>query len=299
MNRVIAETQRKYKAIHGVIHAAGIIGVGLMQVKTRDAADKVFSPKISGSFVLADALKDIKLDFLGLVSSLSSVTMPFAHADYCAAHAFMDAFSYYFQAERNCRVININWPIWQEVGILADMKAQMGVEDWRNEALQKGIPTRDGIEVLRRAFFANTPQIIVCPEDLDSVMEQSRAISPSSNMLSPGTGRASARALVNRSALNIEEPKDEVERTVADIWTEVLGIAPIGIKENFLDLGGHSLLAMQIVSRIRTAYESNFTLRDFFEGPTIAKIAVAIRTDIVAQIESMNDDEVRQIISGN
>ena len=164
MNRVIAEIQQKHGAIHGVIHAAGIIGVGLMQVKTREAADKVFSPKINGSLVLAEALKNIKLDFLGLVSSLSSVTMPFAHVDYCAAHAFMDAFAYYFQAERNCRVININWPIWREVGILADMKAQMGVEDWRDQALQKGIQTREGFEALKRAFVANAPHIVVCPE---------------------------------------------------------------------------------------------------------------------------------------
>jgi NAD(P)-dependent dehydrogenase (short-subunit alcohol dehydrogenase family) len=297
MKRVVAEAQQRHQAIHGVIHAAGIIGVGLMQVKTREAADKVFSPKIDGSLVLADALKDVKLDFLGLVSSLSSVTMPFAHADYCAAHAFMDAFAHYFQAQRNCRVLNINWPIWREVGILAEMKAQTGVESWRDEALEKGIPTRDGIEVLKRALRAKATQIIVSPEDLDYVIEQSWTLDPSKTLA--GIGRASGKSLVNRNNLNIEEPKNEVEQAVAGIWSEVLGIAPIGIQENFFDLGGHSLLAMQIVSRIRIAFESNYTLRDFFEGPTIAKIAAAIREDIIAQIENMNDDEVKQIISEN
>ncbi len=297
MKRVIAETISKHQALHGVIHAAGIIGVGLMQVKTREAADKVFQSKITGSLVLADALKDVPLNFLGLVSSLASVTMPFAHIDYCAAHAFMDAFAPYFQARQNCRVLNINWPIWREVGILADMKAQIGVEGWRDEALQKGITTRDAIEVLKRSFRANATQIIVSPEDLGHAIEEAWAFSDPSKALSAGKGPAATQALVNRSNVVIEEPKNEVERGVADIWTEVLGISPIGVQENFFDLGGHSLLAMQIVSRIRTAFETNFMLRDFFEGPTITKVAAAITADIISQIERMGDDEVRQLIS--
>jgi acyl transferase domain-containing protein len=298
MNRVVAETLSKHHAIHGVIHAAGIIGVGLMQVKTREAADKVFSPKITGSFVLAEALKDVQLDFLGLVSSLASVTMPFAHIDYCAAHAFMDAFASYFRARKNCRVLNINWPIWREVGILAEMKAQIGVEGWRDEALQRGILTRDAVEILKRAFCANLPQLVVTPIDLGHLIKQLET-SSDAEALSPGKGRAQARALVNRNNIVVEEPKSDVERTVAGIWTEVFGITPIGVQENFFDLGGHSLLAMQIVSRIRTAYETNFTLRDFFEGPTIRKIGAAIETDIISQIERMDDDQVRELISDN
>src|SRR5262249_32134058 len=147
-------------------------------------------------------------------------------------------------------------------------------------------------------FRANATQVVVCPEDLGHVIEQTWNLDPSKT-LSTGTGRMSGKSLINRSGLNIEEPKNEVEQAVAGIWTEVLGIAPIGIQENFFDLGGHSLLAMQIVSRIRIAFESNYTLRDFFEGPTIAKIAIAIREDIIAQIEGMDDNEVKQIISEN
>ena len=269
MKRVITETQSKYKALHGVIHAAGIIGVGLIQVKTREDADEVFSPKISGSLVLADSLKDVKLDFLCLVSSLASITMPYAHIDYCAAHAFLDAFAAYLQAQRNCRVLNINWPVWREVGILANMKAQIGVENWRDEALQKGIQTRDAIEVLKRAFHASISHLVVSPEDLSHAIESSWTLSDPS-----GTkGAATPKSLVNRNNIIIEEPKNEAERKVANIWSEALGISPIGLQENFFALGGHSLLAMRIISNIRREFGQTIPIRSLFSAPTIRQFS--------------------------
>jgi acyl carrier protein len=84
---------------------------------------------------------------------------------------------------------------------------------------------------------------------------------------------------------------------IAAIWSQVLGIAPIGRDENFLELGGHSLLAMQVVARSRAAYEINFTLRDFFETGTVAKMAAAIEKIIAAEINDLTDDEARQLVA--
>ena len=299
MRRVVAETQAKYKAIHGVIHAAGIIGVGLIQVKTSDAADKVFSPKVDGSLVLCDVLKGIHLDFLVCISSLASVTTPFAHVDYCAAHAFMDAFAHYFQARTGCRTLTINWPIWREVGILADMKAQTGIEGWRDEALQKGILTRDGVEVFKRALCSNALQLVVSPEDLGHVLEQSWIASDSSGAFSIGNGRALARTLVDRIGVVVEEPQNEVERALAGIWSAVLGITPIGHRESFFDLGGHSLLAMQVVSQIRNTFHINFSLRSFFANPTLDGMAEQITAQLAGRKRNQEPDHGSTIVHVN
>src|SRR5262249_20575660 len=45
-------------------------------------------------------------------------------------------------------------------------------------------------------------------------------------------------------------PATELERRVAAIWSESLGVAPIGIHDDFFDLGGHSLLAVELMARI-------------------------------------------------
>src|SRR5262249_21748699 len=71
-------------------------------------------------------------------------------------------------------------------------------------------------------------------------------------------------------------PRSQTEIELARIWAEVLRIDHIGINHDFFALGGHSLLATQVVSRIKTNFNRELTLRTFFENPTIAGLAKQI-----------------------
>lgn len=71
-------------------------------------------------------------------------------------------------------------------------------------------------------------------------------------------------------------PRTPVEETLAGIWEEVLFIDGPGVHDNFFVLGGHSLNVLQVVARIGMAFAVEFTVRDFFEKPTIAEIAEAV-----------------------
>ncbi len=293
MQRVVAETLVNRKALHGVIHAAGLVRAGLMQAKTDETIASVLAPKLNGALILHDLLKEVETDFLVLFSSLTSVLTPYAEADYSAANSFLDAFSYYVNSRKGVRALTINWPGWREVGQLVNLKTQSGVEKWKEHALEKAILTKDGLEAFKRALTSKLPQVIVSPENLNSLLKES--YEPMLEL--SGREPAVPTPVLKRREQAIDEPKDEVESAVAGIWSAVLGFAPIGLRESFLDLGGHSLMAMQIVSRIRTAYGINFTLRNFFDGPTVAQIATAIRTGLVAEIERLDDDEVRRILT--
>jgi len=59
------------------------------------------------------------------------------------------------------------------------------------------------------------------------------------------------------------------EELLSGIWSQVLGLNTIGVKDNFFDSGGHSLLATQVASRIRENFQVNIPLRILFEHPTI------------------------------
>ncbi|MEL7474907.1 MAG: phosphopantetheine-binding protein [Cyanobacteria bacterium J06555_12] len=76
------------------------------------------------------------------------------------------------------------------------------------------------------------------------------------------------------------QPSTALERTIADIWQQVLGVNRVGIHDNFFDLGGHSLLLVQVHSRLRQELEreepAELMLVDLFQYPTVRRLAERI-----------------------
>jgi amino acid adenylation domain-containing protein len=68
-------------------------------------------------------------------------------------------------------------------------------------------------------------------------------------------------------------PSNDLEQKVAQVWSDILGVYPVGIHDNFFDLGGHSLAAARIVSRIGDTLELEVNLTALFEAPTVASLA--------------------------
>jgi amino acid adenylation domain-containing protein len=68
-------------------------------------------------------------------------------------------------------------------------------------------------------------------------------------------------------------PRTVVEKSLAEICSELLRIDKVGVHDNFFDLGLHSLSATQFVSRVRTKLHVKVPLRHIFEAPTVAGFA--------------------------
>lgn len=71
-------------------------------------------------------------------------------------------------------------------------------------------------------------------------------------------------------------PRDEVEREIAAIWGDLLGVERVGALDDFFALGGHSLLATQATMRIRRLY-GDIPLRALLAAPTVAALAEVVR----------------------
>jgi amino acid adenylation domain-containing protein len=78
------------------------------------------------------------------------------------------------------------------------------------------------------------------------------------------------------------------EEILASLWSEVLGLGPVGVQDNFFELGGHSLLATKLMSRLRQTFQLDLPLRALFEEPTIAELSETIEKarNSSAQLES-------------
>ena len=68
------------------------------------------------------------------------------------------------------------------------------------------------------------------------------------------------------------EPRDDAERQLMSIWRELLDRKEFGVRDNFFELGGNSLLAMQVLARVRKAFEVEVSIRSFFDGPSIEEL---------------------------
>ncbi|MBG9390066.1 MupA/Atu3671 family FMN-dependent luciferase-like monooxygenase [Caenimonas aquaedulcis] len=68
-------------------------------------------------------------------------------------------------------------------------------------------------------------------------------------------------------------PESAMEKTIASIWAEVLGLPSVGTGDNFFDLGGHSLLVVQVQRRLREACGRDVSITDMFRLPTVRALA--------------------------
>jgi amino acid adenylation domain-containing protein len=110
-------------------------------------------------------------------------------------------------------------------------------------------------------------------------------------------------------------PRTETERELAALTADMLGMARVGVTDDFFALGGHSLLAMRLVARSNERYAANVALRQFLQTPTVARLASEVdatrgaakssRTDrapadadqrLLDRLEELSDDEVNALL---
>ncbi len=72
-------------------------------------------------------------------------------------------------------------------------------------------------------------------------------------------------------------PRDVVERKLAEIWSDLLGVERIGVHDNFFELGGHSLIGIQLLARVEDEFDRHLSLKDLFQAPSIGEFADLLR----------------------
>jgi acyl carrier protein len=94
--------------------------------------------------------------------------------------------------------------------------------------------------------------------------------------------RSAAEAM--RARPGYVAPHTPIERTIARVWQDVLGVADVGRGDNFFDLGGHSLLVARVHARLREELKVELSMIDLFQFPTIAALAAHIAGGFTAPV---------------
>lgn len=281
LRAAIEQIDTHYGALHGVIHAAGLVHKSFFQAvqeTDQQACEQHFQAKAYGPIVLEQALADRQLDFCMLVSSLSSVLGGLGFGAYAAANCFMDAFAQQHNQHSSSPWLSVNWDAWQ----LTD--AQRHGLSVREQSAAFAITPQEGIDAFERIVGAGpVPQIVVSTADLG--VRINRWIELEQLHKQGPAEPAEASSFHPRPQLPNPyiAPRNETEQAIAELWQTTLGVQQVGIHDNFFDLGGNSLSGITLIGQLKERFGVHIPTVSLYEGPTVSAFAKLIEQDEAEQ----------------
>lgn len=228
-----------------------------------------------------------------------------------AARSFLLAQFAEQAADRGERVVNIQWGevAWNETG--EDTAEQSSFT--RPQGLKMGVA--DCVDALERALMLQAPDVIVSTRDFNTLLQERRLQRAVCTLEAPTGARWERDNLGGghvrpQLSTTYEEPRNEIEKLVMEFWKAALGFQTMGIHDNFFELGGHSLLAIQLVKKINDTFSAQVALRDFFDAPTVAQLALIIAGKpsaggdaefleaVLNELEGLSDEQVESALRG-
>jgi acyl transferase domain-containing protein/thioesterase domain-containing protein/acyl carrier protein len=136
----------------------------------------------------------------------------------------------------------------------------------------QGITVRDGLAVLHGILSRPMPATVIASSmNVADLLAQADALSQTTSR--SGDTRFARPELDS----DFEAPRDEIEKSLADLWGKLLGVEGVGIKDSFFDLGGHSLIAVRLFNEIADRWGMDLPMSVLMQSPNIASLAELIR----------------------
>jgi phthiocerol/phenolphthiocerol synthesis type-I polyketide synthase E len=297
--------RERFGAIHGVVHAAGVAGIGPIGLTEKDDALAVLAPKVLGLANIEHLFVDSPLDFLALFSSVNAIHGQVGQISYAAANIYLDAMAEGGQLRCARRIVSINWDAWSEIGMAVNTPLPPKLQESRREALRYGLLTAEGVEAFARVLVHGGPRIVVTHRNMDVEGWRRRAEARENkangaDAASTGAGETGSRGNWAPRP-NMRQPyiaaKTDTEVAVAEIWASQLQLREVGVEDDFFELGGDSLLALHLIPRLRTRFQVDIAPIDLFAAPTVSKLSFVIERRLASDLAAMGDEEVRQAVA--
>jgi 3-oxoacyl-(acyl-carrier-protein) synthase/malonyl CoA-acyl carrier protein transacylase/NADP-dependent 3-hydroxy acid dehydrogenase YdfG len=262
ISKCIATVKRKFGQINGVIHTASSTALLIQQRNLANMQEHI-KAKVEGAINLLDSLKNEKLKFFALTSSLDALVGGIGVFEYCAANSFLDTLSTTDYPDLN--LISINWPNWENIGMnvkfndpnipkrLFTLSEEEGAKIFynlinQNYGLNRVAVSKIDVSRLKASEFHKANQINSIPH---------LAQTPLDRYLD-------------------EDENTELENKIAEVFCTILGQKKLSKYKSFFSLGGNSLTAIKLLTMLNARINSSTSILEFYANDKVASLAVFI-----------------------
>jgi myxalamid-type polyketide synthase MxaE and MxaD len=263
-------------AIRGVVHAAGVIEDRMLLQLDDATLRTVLRPKVIGSWLLHQHLRDQPLDFFVLFSSVGALLGQPGQGNYAAANAFLDTLAHYRHSQ-GLPALSINWGAWDGLGFAITSGGRRVIQHLADQGIG-GFSVEQGLQVLELLLHAGTVQAAVLPID----WQQFRAagtqlalladLAKEQNIETAPVARSVRDTLV---ALNAEARRAVMEDHLRSILAHILRLAPARIQAQtpLGALGLDSLVAVEFRNRLEISLGLRLSATLAWNYPTVRDLA--------------------------
>lgn len=262
--------------LRGVVHAAGVVDDGILELLDERQLRDVLAPKVQGAWNLHALTRDAKLDFFVLFSSASSLLGSPGAANYGAANAFLDALAWHRRAEGR-PALSINWGPWAELGFFTRSELHRHFTEYGVAAMSAA----DSLRVLSALLARTMTQAAVL--DIDWSRWRPGARPPLLSDLRDA-GRTPAKAAATRPAGGLSDalqgatPKGRrrlIESHLRELTAGKLGLTPssLDIKAPLNSVGVDSLITLELRIQIERELGIVVPVARLLDGPSVSSLA--------------------------
>ncbi len=300
MKAAVQEVKREFGRINGVVHSAIVMkDRAIRNMSERDLIDSL-EPKVRGSIILYEAVKEENLDFIMFFSSIQSFVGNGGQANYAAACGFKDSFALHLRKAGNLPVKIINWGYWGSVGVASS-------EEHNRIMASKGmlsIQPEEGMEAIERILAEKAvSQVIVLkakpfllkqtdiidnakPEkSSDQEAEQVNVTSPFEVSNSGGFDRGR-----NNNNL-LKHLKVRIVQCIAEVLKVEAG--EVDNSTSFSDYGVDSITGMELINRINNEFDLTLKTTILFDYSNVDDLAGYLETELGQEAERQIQGDLR------
>ncbi|HWE52474.1 MAG TPA: SDR family NAD(P)-dependent oxidoreductase [Bryobacteraceae bacterium] len=315
LEQVIAKFGGIRPPLAGVIHSAGALDDGVLLHQNGERFQRVFAPKIAGSWHLHEFTRNLPLDFFVMFSSAVSLLGSAGQGNHVAACAFEDSLAYYRRA-LGLPALSIDWGPWGETGAATrgtvsrrvQLKGFQPIQPEQGfrvlERLVQRAPARIGVMSVDWSKYADSVSTGSAPALLSELSRKTKAASPK-----PREKTEPSQALIERlNGAAAAKRQNLLSEYVQGQAMKVLGLGasqPIDLNQPLNDLGLDSLMAVELRSLLSAGLGLSRSLPAtlVFDYPTIASLTGYLAKEVlgwekaaVPEIDAPQEDDLAGLL---